>query len=117
MASATSPALPRPTPTLPRLSPTTTRALKLKRRPPFTTLAERLMNTTFSVSSCSCPSCIESEESGDGRLRRERKPPRGARGSAPGGLSPLPGLFGSATISFLKVITLDRLRAQHPPAL
>jgi len=24
-------------------------ALKLKRRPPFTTLAQRLMNTTFSV--------------------------------------------------------------------
>src|SRR4029077_5332446 len=37
--------------TRPALSPTTTRALKLKRRPPFTTFATRLMWTTFSFSS------------------------------------------------------------------
>src|SRR3990172_2648649 len=51
MASGTSLALPRPTPTWPAPSPTTTRAEKLKRRPPLTTLATRLMCTTRSVSS------------------------------------------------------------------
>src|SRR3954468_6267426 len=35
-------------PTLPLPSPTTDNAQKLKRRPPFTTLAQRLMKTTFS---------------------------------------------------------------------
>jgi hypothetical protein len=35
-------------PTLPLPSPTTESAEKLKRRPPFTTLAQRLMKTTFS---------------------------------------------------------------------
>src|SRR5689334_16343356 len=48
MASGTSLALPRPTPTWPAPSPTTTRAEKLNRRPPFTTLATRLMFTTRS---------------------------------------------------------------------
>src|SRR6266542_4080620 len=56
MASATSPPLPSPTPTRERLSPTTTRALKLNRRPPLTTLATRLMCTTFSFSSNPCGS-------------------------------------------------------------
>src|SRR5215470_7091602 len=51
MASGTSWALPRPTPTCPRPSPTTTRAVKEKRRPPLTTLATRLMETTRSFSS------------------------------------------------------------------
>src|SRR3990172_41666 len=46
--SGTSPALPRPTPTIPLPSPTTTTELKLKRRPPLTTLATRLIWTTFS---------------------------------------------------------------------
>ena len=50
MASGTSPALPRPTPTWPAPSPTTTTALKLKRRPPLTTLATRLIWTTRSSS-------------------------------------------------------------------
>src|SRR5690349_10132656 len=109
MASATSPALPRPTPTRPRLSPTTTKALKLKRRPPLTTLAERLMKTTFSVSSCSRPSERESDESGDGRLRRPRKFPRpGARPSLlPSGFSLLSGVFGSATIIFSMKLELQ----------
>src|SRR5580698_6436834 len=49
MASGTSPALPNPTPTWPFWSPTTTRAAKLKRRPPFTTLAQRFTKTTFST--------------------------------------------------------------------
>src|SRR5262249_51590207 len=51
MASGTSFALPSPKPTRPALSPTTTSALKLKRRPPLTTFATRLMWTTFSFSS------------------------------------------------------------------
>ena len=41
MASGTSFALPIPMPTCPFLSPTVTKALKLKRLPPFTTLATR----------------------------------------------------------------------------
>ena len=48
MASVTSFALPNPTPTVPFPLPTTTIALKLNLRPPFTTLATRLMCTTFS---------------------------------------------------------------------
>ena len=50
IASGTSPALPRPTPTWPAPSPTTIIALKLKRRPPLTTLATRLIWTTRSSS-------------------------------------------------------------------
>ena len=53
MQSATSFALPKPTPTRPASSPTTTRAEKLKRRPPLTTFAQRLMCTTFSVNGSS----------------------------------------------------------------
>src|ERR1700730_12099500 len=49
MASETSFALPNPQPTIPSWSPATIRALKLKRRPPFTPFAQRLMKTTFSV--------------------------------------------------------------------
>src|SRR3954471_17666409 len=48
MAAGTSLALPYPTPTVPSPSPTTTRAVKLNRRPPLTTLATRLMVTTRS---------------------------------------------------------------------
>ena len=48
MAAGTSLALPYPTPTIPLPSPTTTRAVKLNRRPPLTTLATRLMVTTCS---------------------------------------------------------------------
>src|SRR5512137_2754663 len=51
MASGTSLAFPRPTPTCPWPSPTTISAEKLKRRPPLTTLATRLMWTTRSVRS------------------------------------------------------------------
>lgn len=54
IASGTSAALPRPAPTLPLPSPTTTTAAKEKRRPPLTTLATRLMKTTFSCKSDSC---------------------------------------------------------------
>src|SRR5919108_3200046 len=48
IASGTSCALPSPTPTWPRPSPTTTRAVNENRRPPLTTLATRLMDTTRS---------------------------------------------------------------------
>ena len=55
IAAGTSLALPMPQPTLPLPSPTTTSALKEKRRPPLTTLATRLMVTTFSRNSDSSP--------------------------------------------------------------
>ena len=42
-----------PTPTRPFWSPTTTSALKLKRRPPLTTLATRLIATILSTKSVS----------------------------------------------------------------
>src|SRR5258708_1865766 len=48
IAAGTSLAFPYPTPTRPLPSPTTTSAVKLKRRPPWTTLATRLMATTRS---------------------------------------------------------------------
>src|SRR4051812_22151555 len=51
MASGTSRALPWPKPTRPFWSPTTTRAAKPKRRPPFTTLATRLICTSLSTNS------------------------------------------------------------------
>src|SRR5438477_5564517 len=53
IASGTSRAFPWPKPTRPFSSPTTTRAAKPKRRPPFTTLATRLMWTSLSVNSLS----------------------------------------------------------------
>src|SRR5690606_14140750 len=49
--SGTSRALPVPKPTRPRPPPTITSAAKPKRRPPFTTLATRLMPTSFSIRS------------------------------------------------------------------
>ena len=48
MASATSLALASPMPTFPFLSPTATNAENEKRRPPFTTLAQRFTLTTAS---------------------------------------------------------------------
>ena len=48
IADCTSLALPCPTPTIPLPSPTTTRAVNWKRRPPLTTLATRLIETTRS---------------------------------------------------------------------
>jgi hypothetical protein len=48
MAAGTVLAFPSPTPTLPLPSPTTTNALKLKRRPPLTTLETRRISTTLS---------------------------------------------------------------------
>src|SRR5882672_4628931 len=62
IASGTSLALPSPTPTCPDSSPTTTKAEKLKRRPPLTTLATRLMWITrsFSLSSSICSNAMVS---------------------------------------------------------
>src|SRR3954468_21348753 len=51
IASGTSRALPWPKPTRPFWSPTITSAAKPKRRPPFTTLATRLMCTSLSTNS------------------------------------------------------------------
>src|SRR5699024_451951 len=51
IASGSSSAFPMPKPILPFLSPTTTTAAKRKLRPPFTTLATRLMVTTRSSNS------------------------------------------------------------------
>src|SRR5215211_5471423 len=53
IASGTSRALPCPKPTRPFWSPTTTRAANPKRRPPFTTLATRLIWTSLSRNSLS----------------------------------------------------------------
>src|SRR5581483_478797 len=53
IASGTSRALPWPKPTRPFWSPTTTSAAKPKRRPPFTTLATRLIWTSLSTNSLS----------------------------------------------------------------
>src|SRR5262245_27079625 len=53
IADGTSFALPTPKPTTPWPSPTTTRALKLRFLPPFTTFVTRLIETTVSlISSC-----------------------------------------------------------------
>src|SRR6266542_1942379 len=87
-ASLTSFALPVAMPTLPLPSPTATSALKLKRRPPFTTLATRLIATTFST----MPSLSRPPRSPPSR----RSPPRPqqlarSRSSGlPGSLDPLP---------------------------
>src|SRR4030095_8598645 len=83
MASGTSRALPRPTPTWPRPSPTTTRAVNEKRRPPFTTLATRLIETTRSVRSSALesirpsanPSSSEREAAGPCRVGQRLHPP------------------------------------------
>src|SRR5579875_719403 len=69
IASGTSRALPEPWPTRPLRSPTTTRAAKPKRRPPFTTLATRLMLTSFSTNS---PSAADSASRSRPRGRRSR---------------------------------------------
>src|SRR5215467_6075287 len=77
MAAGTSLAFPYPTPTMPLPSPTTTRAVKLNRRPPWTTLATRLMVTTRSryAVPLSAPPRRSSR-----RSRRSPPPPR--RGAA-----------------------------------
>src|SRR4051812_44254698 len=110
MASATSPDLPRPTPTLPCLSPTTTSALKLNRRPPFTTLEERLMKTTFSESSLmGLPSAVKNSvlpSPGRFVLRGPRPCP-----GPPLPALPPPGLKFPATVffSYLKLKLQTRL--------
>src|SRR5215470_14083644 len=116
IASGTSRALPSPTPTCPRPSPTTTRAVKEKRRPPFTTLATRLMATPRSVRSSalasifasatqSLPLCqLKSQPAGPGRLGQGLDPPVVLVTAAvedhladPPGLGPTPEV-GGATV-------------------
>src|SRR5450631_3489004 len=80
MAAGTSLALPYPTPTVPSPSPTTTSAVKLKRRPPLTTLETRLMVTTRSTKAFLSGALSR-------RLSRSRPPPRRSLRSPP--LAPL----------------------------
>ena len=123
MASATSPALPRPTPTRPCLSPTTISALKLKRRPPLTTLAERLMKTTFSVNSC--PECASKVGSGSGRravrdwVRADRRVVAAAVAAVLAGLVVRCSLLWLVLpqYCFVNVKTANRLRGRHRPRL
>src|SRR5687768_7196636 len=82
IASGTSFDLPRPAPTTPLRSPTTTTALKLKRRPPLTTFATRLIWTTFSsrlslVGSirAMCYSALQVEAALAGALGERANPP------------------------------------------
>src|SRR5215211_7862765 len=90
IAAGTVFALPRPTPTLPFPSPTTTRALKLNRRPPLTTLATRRISTTLSWNSL--PSRWPRSRGRGPRASRSRvvpPPPRGFPLVAPEGPCPL----------------------------
>src|SRR6266568_4684969 len=82
-ASLTSFALPVATPTCPCPSPTATSALKPNRRPPFTTLATRLIAMTFSISPS--PSRWRSAESrrSAAALRDALPPPRAASPELP----------------------------------
>src|SRR5690349_5069907 len=90
IAAGTSLAFPYPTPTIPLPSPTTTRAVKLNRRPPWTTLATRLMVTTRSR--YAVPLSAPPRRSS----RRSRRSPPPLRGAAitssfrcyPGGTTP-----------------------------
>src|SRR5450631_1950468 len=81
MAAGTSLALPYPTPKVPSPSPTTTNAVKLKRRPPLTTLETRLIVTTRSTKA------FLSGVLSRPRLSRSRPPPRRSLRSPP--LAPL----------------------------
>src|SRR5437899_5179347 len=112
MASATSPALPSPTPTRPCLPPTTTRALKLKRLPPLTTLEERLMKTTFSDNSADGLPSVRISVSPVGLPLR---PPRqGPRPPGPG-RPPASGLFtNSATIILLVQLYILKFQSCFP---
>src|SRR6476620_1278168 len=82
MATGTSAALPLPMPTQPCPSPTTTSAQKLKRLPPLTTLATRLMNTTLSLRLSSSgltrtlvlPSILELQSAFAGGIRQRLDP-------------------------------------------
>src|SRR3954470_3177960 len=84
MAAGTSLALPYPTPTVPSPSPTTTRAVKLNRRPPLTTLATRLMVTTRSTKA------VFSPPSRSRRLSRSRRSRRAPLSPPPPPLVPAP---------------------------
>src|SRR3954471_20202937 len=72
IASGTSRALPWPKPTRPFWSPTMTSAAKPKRRPPFTTLATRLIWTSLSMNSLGSRSAPRPP-------RRSRAPPSRSR--------------------------------------
>src|SRR5919109_3656468 len=79
IASGTSCALPSPTPTCPRPSPTTTSAVKEKRRPPLTTFATRLMETTRSFNSSTLGSIFVSATNPPSDSKSEAAGARGIR--------------------------------------
>src|SRR5215212_8499073 len=91
IAAGTSFALPYPTPTVPSPSPTTTRAVKLKRRPPLTTLATRLIVTTRSMYWLFSP---ESRPSRPPRPPWPSRPPRRSGRSPPAVAGPVPRRCG-----------------------
>src|SRR3954452_18231000 len=72
-------------PTIPSPSPTTTRAVKLKRRPPLTTLATRLMVTTRSTYAFFSAAASR---------RLSRPPPWRSRRSLPPAPAPVPRRWG-----------------------
>src|SRR3990172_1568633 len=90
IASGTSWAFPSPTPTWPFPSPTTTSAVNEKRRPPFTTLATRLIATTRSVSSSTLGSIFSSATHSSSQA--VEKGPSAAKAFLGGGHAPLPNL-------------------------
>src|SRR5215471_17023336 len=101
MAAGTSLALPYPTPTIPLPSPTTTSAVKLKRRPPLTTLATRLMVTTCSRYAA----CFSAAPPRRSSRRSRRSPPLPRRGAP--GISPSSSLYCRAWCSQLRCSQLQ----------
>src|ERR1700745_1141692 len=91
IAAGTSLAFPYPTPTIPLPSPTTTRAVKLKRRPPLTTLAPRLMVTPGSRYAA----CLSAAPPRRSSRRSRRSPPLPRRGA--------PGISPSSSLSLYNV--------------
>src|ERR1700722_17970476 len=69
---------------LPFWSPTTVSAAKLKRRPPLTTLAQRLMKTTFSII-CGPSPVFWGWSRRLSRRGPRSPPPKAARGAGRGG--------------------------------
>src|SRR5689334_7227745 len=111
IAAGTSFALPYPTPTIPLPSPTTTRAVKLKRRPPLTTLATRLMVTTCSRYAA----CFSAAPPRRSSRRSRRSPPPPPRRGAPG-ISPSSSLYCRAR-SQLQAAFPGAVREGRDPAV
>src|SRR3972149_2266973 len=102
MASGTSRALPEPKATRPLPSPTTTSAANPNRRPPFTTLATRLMETSFSMVSSSRPPSSRPRPRPSPRSRPP--PPRPRPSPRPLRRGPEGGADGPAGVSVISAI-------------